>query len=320
MLNSEVIESAEYGMLASLVFKNGPTKLISYKRTNYVMTNRQIYNKDSDFGQFKGDAIYSKKIGNIMTPGDLIYVISGDAAREKRYFFNGIYRYTEEVQTDRDLWRKYLIEPVSPLDPPVEITKSMLPVGHRVTKIITNPAMALGNVPAEYKRLYDELIVANGPSISSLETDVTELIDNRKTDVVRDVMCRLGQGEFKRNVIKVWGSNTCALTGIDVPELLIASHIKPWRNCESGEHRNGCNGILLASHIDKLFDSHLITFREVNGSFFLEVNPKYEPLVEQHFKIKNRRLNLGKMSLSDSRIFEAFLRIHNQAFDLKRGI
>lgn len=284
------------------------------------MTNRQIYNKDSDFGQFKGDSVYSKKTGKTLTPGDLIHVVSGDTSPQKRYFFNGIFRFTKEVNTDKPSWRKYLIEPVFLLDPPVEIIKAMLPDGHSVINIISNPAMALGKVPEKYKRLYDQLIAASGSSTSSLETDVTNLVDNQKTDVVRDVLCRLGQGEFKRNVIKVWGSNTCALTGIDAPELLIASHIKPWRKCESGEHRNGCNGILLASHIDKLFDSHLITFREENGNFVLNTNPKYAALIEKHFKIKNRKLDLGKMSLSDSRTFEAFLRIHNQAFDFKHTV
>lgn len=43
--------------------------------------------------------------------------------------------------------------------------------------------------------------------------------------------------------------------------LLIASHIKPWRACESAHERlDGANGLLLAPHVDRLFDLGLITF------------------------------------------------------------
>ena len=69
------------------------------------------------------------------------------------------------------------------------------------------------------------------------------------------VNARLGQGTFRRNVTSTWGNGEmCALTAISTKELLIASHIKAWAKCDSSAERlDGCNGILLASHIDKLF-------------------------------------------------------------------
>ena len=47
---------------------------------------------------------------------------------------------------------------------------------------------------------------------------------------------------------------------IDEKGLLIASHIKPWRESNNEERLDGSNGLLLSPHIDKLFDKHLISF------------------------------------------------------------
>jgi predicted restriction endonuclease len=53
------------------------------------------------------------------------------------------------------------------------------------------------------------------------------------------------------------------VTGLSVPSLLRASHIKPWARCESDEERlNVFNGLLLAPNLDALFDDGWVTFRE----------------------------------------------------------
>lgn len=286
------------------------------------MANRHLYNKDalSEFGEFNGVAMYSARPTTISS-GDLIHVVSGSAGKPKRYFFHGIYRYAKEDETDKPGRRKYLIEAFTPLVPPLETTKAMLPEGHTFNTFIGSQITSLELVWDDYKSLYDEMIATSAQYKSSLEKDIEEMtrVDSRDASVAREVMCRLGQGEFKKNVMRVWGSKVCALTGIGVPEMLIASHIKPWAECEDGEHRNGCNGILLASHIDKLFDSHLITFRESVGGFLLEVNPKYAAMLDKHFQLKRKRLEFGEMKPSDSRAIGVFLRVHNKAFDLKRG-
>jgi predicted restriction endonuclease len=53
------------------------------------------------------------------------------------------------------------------------------------------------------------------------------------------------------------------VTGLDVPELLRASHIRPWAQCETDEQRlDVFNGLLLAPHLDALFDAGLMTVTE----------------------------------------------------------
>ncbi|MEH6709912.1 MAG: HNH endonuclease signature motif containing protein [Paraglaciecola polaris] len=72
-----------------------------------------------------------------------------------------------------------------------------------------------------------------------------------------------------------------ALTLSNVREILIASHIVPWSNCDSNEQRrDGANGILLCAHIDKLFVAHLLTFVKQGAKFVskLSLNIDYSLL------------------------------------------
>ena len=51
------------------------------------------------------------------------------------------------------------------------------------------------------------------------------------------------------------------MTGLGVPGLLRASHIKAWSQCESDEERlDVFNGLLLGANLDALFDSGWISF------------------------------------------------------------
>ena len=69
---------------------------------------------------------------------------------------------------------------------------------------------------------------------------------------------RVGQGLFRKQVMLLGA--TCRVTGVRDPRLLIASHIKPWKDSSNEERLNGNNGIMLSPHIDALFDAHLISF------------------------------------------------------------
>lgn len=79
-------------------------------------------------------------------------------------------------------------------------------------------------------------------------------------DVVSITKRRKGQDYFRRMVLTNYSSR-CALTGIDIPQLLIASHIIPWEDKKHKQDRlNPCNGICLSALYDKAFDEGLITF------------------------------------------------------------
>jgi len=87
--------------------------------------------------------------------------------------------------------------------------------------------------------------------------------DAALTASVRDqqVKARRGQSLFRFRVFQI--ETGCRLTNVANPDLLIASHIKPWRLCETTHERlDGANGLLLTPHVDRLFDRGLLAFAD----------------------------------------------------------
>jgi putative restriction endonuclease len=85
--------------------------------------------------------------------------------------------------------------------------------------------------------------------------------DQELDDLTRDqlIKARVGQGVYRKNLLTSCGA-TCPMTGIDDENLLVASHIKPWRDANNGERLDSQNGFILSPLWDKLFDSGLISF------------------------------------------------------------
>lgn len=84
----------------------------------------------------------------------------------------------------------------------------------------------------------------------------------KSTEAERLVVQRIGQNLFREALIDFW-QGKCAVTGLDVVPLLRASHIKPWAGCVSDEERlDVFNGLLLAPHLDALFDGGWVSFAD----------------------------------------------------------
>lgn len=70
---------------------------------------------------------------------------------------------------------------------------------------------------------------------------------------------RVGQYFFRMTVLNSY-DNRCCVTGLMRTDLLVASHIKPWKvSDEQTERTNPRNGLCLNSLHDKAFDKGLIT-------------------------------------------------------------
>ena len=74
------------------------------------------------------------------------------------------------------------------------------------------------------------------------------------------VKSRIGQGQFRENLLSKYGK--CVITGVNIPQVLVASHIKPWAACDNRERLDVNNGLILSATYDRLFDSGLISFNE----------------------------------------------------------
>jgi len=91
--------------------------------------------------------------------------------------------------------------------------------------------------------------------------DLNTLTENLKGETrTREVKTRVNQNVFRKIVLVNYGSK-CAISGIDISDMLIASHIIPWSANEK-ERLNPSNGICLSAHFDKAFDKGLITIDE----------------------------------------------------------
>ena len=80
------------------------------------------------------------------------------------------------------------------------------------------------------------------------------------TEVETTVKARRGQQFFRQTVLNAYDIR-CCISGINVPRLLVASHIKPWGKFPS-ERLNPKNGLCLSNLHDAAFDSGLITLNE----------------------------------------------------------
>lgn len=127
----------------------------------------------------------------------------------------------------------------------------------------------------KWARLADAMQCA---STEPLDTDDRPDGKEPITDVLTQANARRGQGQFRENLMQVW-NRACAVSGIDCPELLIASHIKPWNKSTPRQKIDRLNGLLLSANLDALFDKGLITFDDEGN---MHLSPRLD---DRHRKV-----------------------------------
>lgn len=106
---------------------------------------------------------------------------------------------------------------------------------------------------------------------SSVSFDVFSMKKNDDISVTERnalIKARIGQGTFRNGVLNMW-DGACAVTGVTLKSVLIASHIKPWAISSNHERLDPSNGLLLSATLDRLFDQYLISFNPDNGEMFI---------------------------------------------------
>lgn len=86
-----------------------------------------------------------------------------------------------------------------------------------------------------------------------IEFDLKDLKGEVK---IRAVKVRVNQSVFRQMILKTY-EGRCAISGIDLPELLVAGHIIPWAENEH-ERLNPENGLCLSNLYDKAYEKGLI--------------------------------------------------------------
>ena len=99
----------------------------------------------------------------------------------------------------------------------------------------------------------NDIPVLTAPNAASLVADAEQIKKRIEDRTTRKALidARLGQGQFRADVEKLWKS-ACAVTGRGIAAVLRASHIKPWSQSANKERLDPENGILLAVHIEMM--------------------------------------------------------------------
>jgi len=145
----------------------------------------------------------------------------------------------------------------------------------------------------ESEKLYQTLVAGADPLAD--EAAVSRKVKSKRrivmpkalptggTEVETSMIVRRGQDFFRRAVLASYDCQ-CCITGNPVPELLNASHIKPWRDFPK-ERLNPANGLCLAKTYDAAFDAGLISFDRENRLVISKYIEDYLPseAIEREF-------------------------------------
>jgi len=167
-----------------------------------------------------------------------------------------------------------------------------------------------------------EQILAQKQNISiedKYENILFDIKNLKGEDVLRTVKTRVNQSVFRQMILSNY-NNRCAISGIDIPELLLASHIIPWSKDE--EHRlNPENGICFSALYDKAFDKGLIGIN-VNHEIILSDTIKKKKNTEFYLKyfnpIENQKIITAQKYCPRKEFLEYHLdTIFNKEIDLE---
>lgn len=200
--------------------------------------------------------------------------------------------------------RPFLPQKYSPLQPTAGSGLQSVYLAEVPSQMASLLAELIGD---EYSQVVQLLRAENDNDDDRLEENAEAGIYGRTdigtTEKQQLVKARRGQGVFKANVRL--NEHACRVTGVSNPLHLRASHIKPWVNSTDSEKLDGCNGLLLAPHVDHLFDRGWISFSD-DG--YLLVSAQVEPNLLSQWGI-NVAQHVGTFNLRQM----SFLNYHRGA-------
>ncbi len=160
----------------------------------------------------------------------------------------------------------------------------------------------------KWYRCFVELNSNNSTVVQQEEIRILSNTSMTITEKEAIVKSRVGQGLFREKLLNKYGS--CIITGLDVPQILIASHIKPWAVSTNDERIDENNGLILSATYDRLFDNGLISF-----------TPKGKIMISKSINQKSANiLALSESNYYDLKISNAmknYLQYHNDVIFLK---
>lgn len=176
------------------------------------------------FGQFNSANTRIREVAAQLkrTPGSVAMKLCNLASLDKYHQGRGVVGLRGASRLDREMWERFQADWSGMAEKSEEAFETLM-------------------ARARPKTATMEFAMPGGPS-----------------EIPRTVKVRRLQ-TFFRNAVLANYEYQCAISGVAVPELLIASHIIPWSEDES-RRADPTNGLCLNVLYDKAFDCHLITF------------------------------------------------------------
>lgn len=104
---------------------------------------------------------------------------------------------------------------------------------------------------SDFRKQQEDTILAE---IKKVEEDTT-ITETERAAIMK---ARVGQGRFREELIDYW--HGCSISAFPRYEILIASHIRPWKRSDNLQRLDVFNGLLLLPNYDKLFDKGYVSF------------------------------------------------------------
>lgn len=147
--------------------------------------------------------------------------------------------------------------------------------------------------------------------------DLENLPDIQGKEKERLVKSRVNQSIFRKIVLSNY-NNRCCITCIQIPELLVASHISPWSHDKQNQ-LNPKNGLSLNTLHDRAFDQHLISITE---DLKIIISPKFKKYADV-LSVKQNFIDYDGQSIIAPQKFDpgpSFLKIYNERFWAKNSL
>lgn len=145
----------------------------------------------------------------------------------------------------------------------------------------------------ESQKILEKYRDSSQAKIDGMRYANTEVKARTGLEVTRTVKQRVGQNFFRAAVLSAYYSR-CCITGLDISELLIASHIVPWS--VGSEYRlNPRNGLCLNALHDKAYDRGLLTVTPdyvIKISSLIEENEEQQTIKDCFLKYQDKKITL----------------------------
>jgi putative restriction endonuclease len=162
-----------------------------------------------------------------------------------------------------------------------------------------------GNLAFESEVLISNF--SNEPIEKSSQINIENLPLGRERETI--IKARVNQSFFRSTILSSYNLK-CCITGLSIPDFLVASHIVPWAKDEK-IRLNPHNGLCINSIHDKAFDKGFITVTtdyKIKVSKYLNDYKKEEAVSDFFLKYENKSIILPDKFLPE----KDFLEYHHQ--------